>query len=221
MKRRFPSTPDLSEPPPRRKRMLSEQERALWDSVARQTKPLRKKPRVAKALLDKALLDKALLDKALLDKAAAETTPAAGSTSVKPVAKPAAAARPMPSPPLAKPIGIPPLVSLGRRERARLSRGKDEIEARLDLHGMTQVRAHHALVGFLRRAHKDGMTFVLVITGKGKVGSAEQERGVLRRQVPHWLGQPEFRALVVGFEEAHIGHGGEGALYVRVRRSRG
>ena len=63
------------------------------------------------------------------------------------------------------------------------------------------------------------MTFVLIITGKGKMG-AESERGVLRRQVPHWLNQPEFRALVVGFEEAHIGHGGEGALYVRIRRAR-
>ena len=57
------------------------------------------------------------------------------------------------------------------------------------------------------------------ITGKGKMG-AESERGVLRRQVPHWLSLPEFRALVVGFEEAHIGHGGEGALYVRIRRTR-
>jgi DNA-nicking Smr family endonuclease len=60
---------------------------------------------------------------------------------------------------------------------------------------------------------------VLIITGKGKIG-AEAERGVLRRQVPQWLGLPEFRSLVVGFEEAHIGHGGEGALYVRVRRAR-
>ena len=84
---------------------------------------------------------------------------------------------------------------------------------------MTQVRAHHALLRFLQRAHRDGLTFVLVITGKGKVG-AESERGVLRRQVPQWLSLPEFRALVVGFEEAHIGHGGEGALYVRIRRAK-
>ena len=84
---------------------------------------------------------------------------------------------------------------------------------------MTQTRAHRALFGFLQRAHHDGLTFVLVITGKGKIG-AESERGVLRRQVPQWLGLPEFRSLVVGFEEAHIGHGGEGALYVRVRRAR-
>jgi DNA-nicking Smr family endonuclease len=100
-----------------------------------------------------------------------------------------------------------------------LSRGRKEIDARLDLHGMTQTRAHRALFGFLQRAHHDGLTFVLIITGKGKMGS-ESERGVLRRQVPLWLSLPEFRSLVVGFEEAHIGHGGEGALYVRVRKSR-
>src|SRR5207244_1968895 len=108
---------------------------------------------------------------------------------------------------------------IGRRERSHLSRGRKEIDARLDLHGMTQTRAHRALFGFLQRAHHDGLTFVLIITGKGKMG-AESERGVLRRQVPQWLGLPEFRSLVVGFEEAHIGHGGEGALYVRVRRAR-
>lgn len=115
---------------------------------------------------------------------------------------------------------MPPLAPLGRRERAKLSRGRNEIDARLDLHGMTQVRAHHALFGFLQQARREGLTFVLVITGKGKVGSAESERGVLRRQVPQWLSLPEFRSLVVGFEEAHVGHGGEGALYVRIRRAR-
>jgi len=190
--------------------VLSEEERALWDSVAKQTKPLRKTSRLAKTSLAKTPLVKASVAKAS----------AASSSSVKP---PAAPARPIPSPPPSRSgkSVVPPLVSLGRRERIRLSRGRDEIEARLDLHGMTQIRAHHALLGFLQRAHSGGMTFVLVITGKGKVGSAEPERGVLRRQVPHWLGLPEFRALVVGFEEAHVGHGGEGALYVRVRRARG
>ena len=82
-----------------------------------------------------------------------------------------------------------------------MSRGRKEIDARLDLHGMTQTSAHRALFGFLQRAHHDGLTFVLIITGKGKIGS-ESERGVLRRQVPEWLSLPEFRTLVVGFEEA-------------------
>ena len=79
---------------------------------------------------------------------------------------------------------VPPLAPLGRRERSQLSRGRKEIEARLDLHGMTQTRAHRALSGFLQRAHHEGLTFVLVITGKGKIG-VESERGVLRRSGRH------------------------------------
>jgi DNA-nicking Smr family endonuclease len=179
-----------------RQRSLSEEERALWESVAKQVKPLRKKPRAAKPL---------------------GSAPAAElPVEMKPVAPP----RPIASVQAAKPKSTPPLAPLGRRERSKLSRGRSEIDARIDLHGMTQLRAHRALLSFLQRAHAEGATFVLVITGKGKVGGAEEERGVLRRQVPNWLSLPEFRALVVGFEEAHIGHGGEGALYVRIRRAR-
>ncbi len=139
---------------PRRKRALSEEERALWESVARQIKPLRKKPRATKSAAS----------------ASASEPPAA--------AKPAATPRPVHAVQAPKPSkpAAPPLAPLGRRERTRLSRGRSEIDARLDL--------------------------------------------VLRRQVPHWLSLPECRSLVVGFEEAHVGHGGEGALYVRIRRAR-
>lgn len=195
MKRRS-SIPELPEPP-RRKRGLSEEERALWESVAKQVKPLRKRQRGSKSPVAQA---ETALHAA--PKAAASPKQVAPARIVVP-------SKPAP----------PPLAPIGRRERSHLSRGRKDIDARLDLHGMTQMRAHRALFGFLQRAHRDGLTFVLVITGKGKMG-AESERGVLRRQVPQWLGLPEFRALVVGFEEAHIGHGGEGALYVRVRRTR-
>jgi DNA-nicking Smr family endonuclease len=194
MKRRTSNSSTESPAPPRRKRGLSEEERALWESVARQVKPLRKRHRPPK--------------------------PEAASleAEIKVAPKPAKHAAPPPliAPSKPKP---PPLAPIGRRERSHLSRGRKEIDARLDLHGMTQTRAHRALFGFLQRAHHDGLTFVLVITGKGKIGS-ESEPGVLRRQVPHWLSLPEFRSLVIGFEEAHVGHGGEGALYVRVRRAR-
>jgi DNA-nicking Smr family endonuclease len=183
----------------RRKRALSEEEHALWESVAKQIKPLRKKLRAAKA--------PAVLPDAGMDAVKAVTPP-------KPLSPAQQIAR---APKL--PSAAPPLAPLGRRERSQLSRGRKQIDARLDLHGMTQTRAHRALFGFLQRAHGEGLTFVLVITGKGKIG-VESERGVLRRQVPQWLGLPEFRSLVVGFEEAHVGHGGEGALYVRIRRSR-
>jgi DNA-nicking Smr family endonuclease len=188
------SMPEM--PASSRKRHLSEEERALWESVARQVKPLRKKPRLIKHA----------------------SAPVAEPQAAKPSASPrpiASVQAPKPSKP-----ATPPLAPLGRREKSRLSRGRSEIDARIDLHGMTQTRAHRALHGFLQRAHSEGLTFVLVITGKGKVGGGEAERGVLRRQVPQWLSLPEFRSLVVGFEEAHIGHGGEGALYVRIRRAR-
>jgi DNA-nicking Smr family endonuclease len=186
--------------PPRRKRTLSEAERELWESIAKQTKPLRKKPRPAKAQAPP------------IERKPAPTRSTAAPKS-QPAARSAKAAPPNPPPP-------PPLAPLGRRERSQLSRGKKDIDARLDLHGMTQDRAHHALFAFLQRANSNGWTFVLVITGKGRVTGPQSERGVLRRQVPQWLSLPEFRSLVVGFEEAHIGHGGEGALYVRVRRAR-
>jgi len=195
MKRSSIPIPELP-PPPRRKRSLSEEERALWESVAKQTRPLRRKPRAAKPeTVEAASVPTPVAHPKLLPSAEIVRTP-----------KPEVPA-------------APPLAPLGRRERSQLSRGKKQIDARLDLHGMTQTRAHHALSGFLHRAHHDGLTFVLIITGKGKMG-AESERGVLRRQVPQWLSLPEFRSLVVGFEEAHIGHGGEGALYVRIRRAR-
>ena len=129
------------------------------------------------------------------------------------------ARKPAPSRPLSadtKPL--PPLAPLGRRMKQRVVRGKETIDGRLDLHGLTQSEAHATLLRFLRSASSRGARLVLVITGKGVRG--EGERGVLKRQVPHWLGLPEFRALVVGFEDAHIAHGGEGALYVRVRRPR-
>ena len=112
----------------------------------------------------------------------------------------------------------PPLAPMERRMRQRLSRGSAGVDARLDLHGMRQAAAKPRLENFLKNAQARGHTLVLVITGKG--GGDDPERGVLRRQVPHWLALPELRSLVVGFEEADRGHGGAGALYVRVRRER-
>ena len=181
--------------PPRRKRGLSEEERTLWESGAKQTRPLRNKPRL-----------KAQTTAQNSDASAMPQPTASPSNQIPPNSR-------------SSPSAPPPLAPLPRRERSQLSRGKKQIDARLDLHGMTQTRAHRELSSFLYRSHSAGFTFVLVITGKGKIG-AESERGILRRQVPQWLALPEFRAVVVGFEQAHIGHGGEGALYIRIRRAR-
>ena len=115
----------------------------------------------------------------------------------------------------------PELEPFDRRLRQRLARGTAPIDARIDLHGKTQSAAYARLLSFLRRAQAEGAKFVLVITGKGgRARDDGSERGVLKRQIPHWLELPEFRAYVVGFEHAHATHGGAGALYVRIRRQK-
>ena len=173
-----------------KRRGLSPDERVLWSAVTRSIAPMR-----AGAAAPE-------------EDAVEAVRPAAPKPAAAPLARPLAQ-QPMP----------PPLSPLGRRMRSRVARGKEDIDGRLDLHGLTQSEAHAALLRFLRQAGGRGARLVLVITGKGARGG-EGERGVLRRQVPHWLRLPEFRALVIGFEQAHVAHGGEGALYVRVRRSR-
>jgi DNA-nicking Smr family endonuclease len=107
---------------------------------------------------------------------------------------------------------------------ARLSRGKLAPEARLDLHGLTLAEAHPDLIRFILNAHANGLRLVLVITGKGKPGPDHgpipQRTGILRHQVPQWLRQPPLAPAVLQVSEAHIRHGGAGALYVYLRRHR-
>jgi DNA-nicking Smr family endonuclease len=124
--------------------------------------------------------------------------------------KPAAAApppKPKPPPP------IPELQTIEPGRKRRLTRERDMIELRLDLHGLDQDRARAALVGFLTRAQAEGERAVLVITGKGWLGD-----GVLRRRTPEWLSDPALRHVVAGVSEAHRRHGGQGALYVALKR---
>ncbi|RDV04058.1 Smr/MutS family protein [Undibacter mobilis] len=183
-----------------RRRVLTYDERVLWSTVTQSMKPLR--PDAAPAGPEPAASDA----RQPVPKAKSEVKPQPPETLIAP------------SPPKPAPIAPP----LSRRAKRNVARGKHEIDARLDLHGLTQSEAHHALLRFLRTASARDARLVLVITGKGKAGSHDEgrERGVLRRQVPQWLSLPEFRDYVVGFEDAHIAHGGEGALYVRVRRAR-
>lgn len=107
---------------------------------------------------------------------------------------------------------------------ARMSRGRLAPEARIDLHGMTLAEAHPELIRFILNAHSQGLRLVLVITGKGRSGVEgglfPQRPGVLRRQVPDWLRAPPLAPVVLQVAEAHLRHGGEGALYVYLGRQR-
>jgi DNA-nicking Smr family endonuclease len=179
-----------------RRRELSEEERALWTGVVDSVTPLRRSRTIVQSV-----------------------EPAKSAVGTKRAPMPG---RPRdPAPEGRSPAKTPPLAALGRRLKQRVARGHDLIDARIDLHGHTQKQAHAALFRFLQRAQADGARTVLVVTGKGSVRGEREgggERGVLKRQVPMWLSLPEFRSFVVGFEDAHVGHGGEGALYVRLRR---
>jgi len=185
-----------------RRRHLSDEEEALWTGFTRSITPLRPV--------------KSAKPSAKPGAKSSATPSAAGAPSPSP-------ARPRAVAPREAPPAAPPLAPLGRRLKQRVARGREPIDARIDLHGMTQHEAHAALLRFLHRAQANGAKTALVVTGKGKSAAhrdAAHERGVLKRQVPLWLALPEFRPLIVGFDDAHVGHGGEGALYVRLRRGK-
>jgi DNA-nicking Smr family endonuclease len=113
----------------------------------------------------------------------------------------------------ARRVALPPPETIEPGRKRRIVRERDPIAAVIDLHNMTQDAARAALTGFILRARADGERAVLVITGKGALGD-----GVLRRRVPDWLGEAPLREAVAGLSEAHRRHGGEGALYVALRR---
>ncbi len=114
------------------------------------------------------------------------------------------------------PVPAPRISDLDYRTRAKIKRGRLDVDTKLDLHGMRQDEAQRALYAFLRRSQASGAKVAIVVTGKGL---SREDGGVLRRQVPMWLQAPALRDVVVSFGEAARRHGGEGALYVRIRRA--
>ena len=106
----------------------------------------------------------------------------------------------------------------------RLTRRSDSPDATLDLHGMRQAEAHRALLRFLAASQAQGHRLVAIITGKGDAEPSgswdEQGRGVLRRAVPRWLDLPDCRGFVVGHRVSPRMPGGEGVIYVQIRRRR-
>lgn len=187
-------------------RLPSADEVALWRRVAETVEPLpgRRPPPAAEVAAEPAPPPPDSLEEAApreeLDHRARPAAPAAAGTSK-----------------------LPPLAPIDRRTRARIARGSVPIEDRLDLHGYTQERAHARLKAFIRAAQARGVRLVVIITGKGRGDDGSTlsgERGVLRRLVPQWLAASELRQAVLSIETAHASHGGEGAIYVCLRRRR-
>jgi DNA-nicking Smr family endonuclease len=172
----------------------------LWSIVTATVRPLRQ-PRAhprARAGLNEAM-------------PASVPAPAASAPSavIKTLAPPAT---PAPRNPVSR--RAHPVAAIEPGRRRRLDRGRDPPAAVIDLHGLNQDQARATLTGFILRGWAEHRRTILVITGKGALGD-----GVLRRRVPEWLGEPPLRQIVAGLSEAHRRHGGEGAIYVALKRA--
>lgn len=170
------------------------------------------------------------LDARLWTLVTATVRPLPGRSKPRPPAKAVAPPEPSPVSPSAPKGVAPKAVSPPAREmsmrgsrppqaiepgrRRRLDRGRDHPVACVDLHGLNQDQARAVLTGFMLRGWAENRRTILVITGKGALGD-----GVLRRRVPEWLAEPPLRRIVAGLSEAHRRHGGEGALYVALKRA--
>lgn len=113
-------------------------------------------------------------------------------------------------PPKSKPHRPGPPEDLSGQRRIR--RGQNEIDARIDLHGHTQDTAHREVVDFILRQASLGARCVLIITGKGRLGT-----GVLRARLFDWIADPDLRPFIAGYATAHPRHGGSGAVYLFLR----
>jgi DNA-nicking Smr family endonuclease len=203
-----------------RKRPLTADEAELWAFAMREAKALRRERQRHEAAAIRVQASAALPEAS----AAPELSTKPGGKKKNVAPAPPTLAKHRPPEPAKSP---PPLARYNERERRKLARDADLIDARLDLHGMRQREAHGALKRFLLACLSRGDRHVLVITGKGAPGDsgptaghfAAHERGVLRRLVPQWLTESDLRGLIVSYTTASVRHGGDGALYVRLRKA--
>jgi DNA-nicking Smr family endonuclease len=200
--------------PALRKRALTAEEAELWAHTMRDARALKRRGRGRTHAAPSG------------EPGRADAAPVAAQAVEKP--SPAAKTKPTAAPPPPAPQTpspkSPPLAVYDEKERRRLGKIPDLIDGRLDLHGLRQCEAHAALRSFLFNAAVRGHRHVLIITGKGFAPERQRdffgdERGVLRRLVPQWLGEPDLRGIVVSYTTSHMRHGGDGALYVRLRKA--
>ena len=196
----------------RRPRNLSAEERSLWSLVARSAKPLHPVKQSTRPTLSKPKDSKPKPVPAFevqdfrIGETARSRTPGHAL-----------------APSVSEHLAHAP-VRMDHSTHKKMLRGKLAPEARIDLHGMTLAQAHPELNRFIFEAHAQDKRLVLVITGKGRhredQGPIPIRRGVLKHQVPAWLNTPPLASMVLNIREAHLKHGGTGAYYVYLRRSR-
>ncbi len=192
----------------RGKRGLSVEERELWDRIRRSVTPLAG----TAASNDEPL--QAWLDHEPAKEPEKPVKREKATAPVFPQAGPKLPFLPPYIPPVSRPANSGQALIDAKTVRD-IRKGRLEIDARIDLHGMTERAAHDELLRFVRQSRDSGARILLVITGKGR-----SSEGVLRRAVPLWFQEKPFKLLVGGHRTAHAEHGGEGAIYVRLRRDK-
>lgn len=186
-----------------------EEGRSLWAAVTSTVRPLGERPMQARGLGGAAKDRRDEPAHPLTDKDAAKA--AMRRRIARVAAHNAEAARQTlrSAPPELAPGRTP---GLDRRSAERLRRGKLPIDGTLDLHGMSREAAHAAVIDYVLTAHATGKRCIILVTGKG--------RGVLKENTPHWLNLPPLRDKIIAIETCRPEHGGDGALYVLLRRRR-
>ncbi|WP_408904565.1 Smr/MutS family protein [Nguyenibacter sp. L1] len=202
----------------RRRRILREDEQALWSSFVRDITPLaRKSPRPP---------SEGGAGTAPVPAPAPTTDPDRPSARppVQPSTQPStpspAAAMPGPRVPGHTLVRTQAEIEIGRRRpglddtswRALVS-GKLRPARTLDLHGQNVQAAFSRLHAFLIQARADNLRCVEVITGLG----SGQRGGVLRRELPFWLGRPDLRPLILAVTHPHAAN--QGSVRILLRRA--
>lgn len=204
-----------------RRRHLREEEKTLWSMVVRDVAPLHVPHRALSSA------------RAAEEEAAAEADDARGKrlapaaqkkqprhkrrllTVEMPLFVPAAV------PPVRVQRVMQPVEEIGRRAPGvdtyswrTFTDGRMKVERRLDLHGMVAEDAFRRLIEFMDVAYRSGLRCVEVVTGLG----TGQEGGILRRELPHWLGRADMRHRILGVTYPHAGNKGSVRILLRRRR---
>lgn len=132
--------------------------------------------------------------------------------------------------------GTPPEpdARIDRKTKRKLATGAQEVDRSIDLHGRTQEQAYGVLKSSIEGAIRRGDKTLLVVTGKGGArfsqidaetpvayrtrGDFDQLGGVLKRMVPEWLNGAELKPFIQSYGPASKEHGGDGALYILLRK---
>ena len=113
--------------------------------------------------------------------------------------------------------------NIDRNTAKKFVTGKYKIDAKIDLHGLSEKNAFIAVKDFVFNCYRQGLRCILIITGKGYKKDDDiwyEGRGIIRESLPSWLNHPDIRPFILSISPAKQTDGGSGAMYVLLKRKR-